>query len=103
MPRAGRHHQHIARLHLESPAPGTAQPKYGVTAQDLKSWNDLRRDHISTGQRLRVTSDVVPVAQKGGKTKHAAATRGARKQATTASRKHGPGKPVQAAKSSPRG
>ena len=43
------------------------------------------------------------VAQKGGKTKHAAATKGARKQTTTASRKHPPGKPVQAAKSSPRG
>jgi len=77
--------------------------KYGVTAQDLKSWNDIRRDHISTGQKLRVTSDVVPVAQKGGKTKHAAATKGARKQATTASRKPPPGKPVQASKTSPRG
>ncbi len=49
--------------------------RYGVTAQELKSWNDLRRDSLAAGQRLRVTSDVVPVAQKGGKTKHAAATR----------------------------
>jgi membrane-bound lytic murein transglycosylase D len=75
--------------------------RYGVTAQELKSWNDLRRESVAAGQRLRVTSDVVPVAQRGGKTKHAAATKGARKQ--TASRRNGSAKPVQASKASPRG
>ena len=76
--------------------------RYGVTAQDLKTWNGLHRDSVTTGQRLRVTSDVVPVAQRGGKTKNAAATKGARRQ-TTASRKAGATKPLQAAKTSPRG
>jgi membrane-bound lytic murein transglycosylase D len=53
--------------------------RYGVTVQELKSWNDLHRETLAAGQKLRVTSDVVPVAQRGGKTKQAVATRGAGK------------------------
>ena len=58
--------------------------RYGVTAQELKSWNGLSRDTLAAGQAIRVTSDVVPVAQAGGKTKRVAATRGASRQATAA-------------------
>ena len=39
--------------------------RYGVTAQELKTWNGVSRDTLAAGQKLRVTSDVVPVAQSG--------------------------------------
>ncbi len=58
--------------------------RYGVTVQELKSWNGLSRDALKAGQAIRVTSDVVPVAQAGGKTKRVTATRGASRQATAA-------------------
>jgi len=62
--------------------------RYGVTAQDLKSWNGLKGETLATGQKLRVTSDVGLVAKGGGKGgdkgKRVAATRGAGKQARTA-------------------
>jgi membrane-bound lytic murein transglycosylase D len=66
--------------------------RYGVTAQELKSWNGISRDMLASGQKLRVTSDVVPVAKAGGSTKRAVATRGAGKQAK--STKVAPTKPV---------
>ena len=54
--------------------------RYGVTVQELKSWNSLPRDTLAVGQKLRVTSDVAPsVAKAGGKGKLVAATRGAGK------------------------
>jgi membrane-bound lytic murein transglycosylase D len=63
--------------------------RYGVTVQELKSWNSLSRDTLAVGQKLRVTSDVAPsVAKAGGKGKRVAATRGAGKQAKAG------GKPV---------
>ena len=55
--------------------------RYGVTTQELKAWNGLARDTLAPGQRLRVTSDVVPVRKAGGRTKRAVATKGAGKQA----------------------
>jgi membrane-bound lytic murein transglycosylase D len=58
--------------------------RYGVTAQELKTWNGLSRDVLVAGQKLRVTSDVVPVAKAGGRTKRVVATRGAGKQAASA-------------------
>lgn len=58
--------------------------RYGVTAQELKSWNGLAKDSLAAGQKLRVTSDVVPVAKAGGTTKRAVATKGAGKQARSA-------------------
>lgn len=59
--------------------------RYGVTVQDLKAWNSQSRDALATGQKLRVTSDVGPVAAKpSGKYKRVAATRGAGKQAKSA-------------------
>ncbi len=56
--------------------------RYGVTVQEVKSWNSLNRDSLQAGQKLRVTSDVVPVARAGGSSKRAVATKGASKQAT---------------------
>jgi peptidoglycan lytic transglycosylase D len=53
--------------------------RYGVSVEELKAWNNLSRDRLATGQKLRVTSDVVPVAKSGGRTKRAVATRGAGK------------------------
>jgi membrane-bound lytic murein transglycosylase D len=56
--------------------------RYGVTVQELKSWNSLSRDTLAVGQKVRVTSDVAPsVAKAGGTGKRVAATRGAGKQA----------------------
>ena len=57
---------------------------YGVTVQELKTWNGISRDMLAAGQKLRVTSDVVPVAKAGGRTKRVVATRGAGKQAASA-------------------
>ena len=53
--------------------------RYGVTMQELKSWNGLTKDALVAGQKLRVTSDVVPVRKAGGQTKRAVATKGAGK------------------------
>jgi membrane-bound lytic murein transglycosylase D len=57
--------------------------RYGVTVSDIKQWNGLVHERLRAGTRLRVTSDVVPVAKKGGRSKRANATRGA-----TATRSH---------------
>ena len=70
----------------------TVAVRYGVTAQELKTWNGISRDMLAAGQKLRVTSDVVPVAKAGGSTKRAVATRGAGKQAK--STKAVPTKPI---------
>ncbi len=58
--------------------------RYGVTVSDLKSWNGLHGETLQAGQKVRVTSDVVPVAKAGGTTKRVAATRGASRQASAA-------------------
>ena len=49
--------------------------RYGVTTQDLKRWNRLARDDVRRGEKLRVTSDAVPVraAHGGGRSVHAKA------------------------------
>jgi membrane-bound lytic murein transglycosylase D len=70
--------------------------RYGVTVGEIKTWNGLTRDTLAAGQRLRVTSDVVPVAKGGGRSKRAVATRGASRPTTS---KHAPPKPAVAAKS----
>ncbi len=58
--------------------------RYGASVQELKAWNGLAKDNVRVGQRLRVTSDVVPVARSGGRTKRAVATKGAGKQTRSA-------------------
>jgi len=73
--------------------------RYGVTTQELKSWNGITNDVLAPGQRMRVTSDVVPVRKAGGRTKRAVATKGAGKQ-TKAGPKAPAAKPV-AAKNKP--
>jgi membrane-bound lytic murein transglycosylase D len=73
--------------------------RYGVTVEELKSWNALAKDSLVPGQKLRVTSDVVPIAKAGGRTKRAVATKGAGKQARAAAKTPAT-KPV-AAKSKP--
>ena len=72
--------------------------RYGVTPAELKSWNGLGRDTLAAGQKLRVTSDVVPVARASGTTKSVAATRGASKQVTA---KPAATKPAAAARKTP--
>jgi len=74
--------------------------RYGVTAQELKTWNGISHDTLAAGQKLRVTSDVVPVARAGGRTKRAVATKGAGKQAK--STKAAPTKPIANAPVVPR-
>jgi len=51
--------------------------RYGVTVSEIKQWNGLVQERVQAGTRLRVTSDVVPVAKAGGRSKRAMATRGA--------------------------
>jgi membrane-bound lytic murein transglycosylase D len=68
--------------------------RYGVSMQELKTWNGLAKDTVAAGQRIRVTSDVVPVAKAGGKTKRAVATKGASKPATAS--RSAPTKPATA-------
>ncbi|MCC6196540.1 MAG: transglycosylase SLT domain-containing protein [Burkholderiales bacterium] len=60
--------------------------RYGVTSAELKSWNGLHGDTLGAGQRLRVTSDVVPMAKSSGRAKRAVATKGASKAKPTASK-----------------
>ncbi len=75
--------------------------RYGVTTQELKSWNGLSSNNLATGQKLRVTSDVVPV-HKAGRTKRVVvATKGAGKHTAPAT-KQPASKPV-AGKSKPAG
>ena len=74
--------------------------RYGVTVQEVKAWNGLVHERLKVGQTLRVTSDVVPVAKAGGRTKRAVATRGAGKQ--TAS-KPAPAKPAATGKQTAHG
>ena len=57
--------------------------RYGVTTQELKSWNGITNDTLVAGQKVRVTSDVVPVRKAGGRTKRVVATKGAGKQSKT--------------------
>jgi membrane-bound lytic murein transglycosylase D len=46
--------------------------RYGVTVAEIKQWNGIVHERVQPGTRLRVTSDVVPVA-KGGRTLQARA------------------------------
>jgi membrane-bound lytic murein transglycosylase D len=38
--------------------------RYGVTVADLRRWNSLPRDAVTSGQSLRITSDYAPGAAK---------------------------------------
>ena len=48
--------------------------RYGVTSQDLKSWNKGLDHPLVAGQRLRVVSDVAPGAGKKSKHSHSASS-----------------------------
>jgi membrane-bound lytic murein transglycosylase D len=80
--------------------------RYGVTVQELKSWNGISGDALAAGQKVRVTSDVVPVRNAGGRTKRVVATKGAGKPApagakpASSKRVAGKGKPAAAKPSS---
>jgi membrane-bound lytic murein transglycosylase D len=45
--------------------------RYGVTAKDIRGWNNLAQNQLTAGQRLRITSDLAPSASRakraGGK------------------------------------
>ncbi len=45
--------------------------RYGVTSQEIRSWNRLTQNQLQAGQRLRITSDLAPSASRakraGGK------------------------------------
>ena len=51
---------------------GGIAARYGVTAQDLKRWNNLSREQVAAGSKLRVTSEIAPVARSQGARKTAA-------------------------------
>ena len=73
----------------------TIAARYGVTAQDLRTWNSLRQSGVQAGKQLRVTSDVVRTST-GGKSRAAVATGGARPLAAR-SAKGGKSAPAKAA------
>ena len=60
--------------------------RYGVSVAEIKQWNGLVHERVQAGTRLRVTSDIVPVVQKGGRSKRANATRGATRSGKPAPR-----------------
>lgn len=78
--------------------------RYGVTAEDLRTWNALRQGHLKAGAQLRVTSDVVRTSA-GGKTRAAVATGGARPLAPSATRaaKGGKGAPAKSTANAAKG
>ncbi len=51
--------------------------RYGVSVDELRSWNGMRQSALRAGQQLRVTSDVVRTAPPRGKPRSAVATSGA--------------------------
>ena len=46
--------------------------RYGVTIQELRRWNALSQNTVAVGRKLRITSDLAPIA---GKLKHASVQR----------------------------
>ncbi len=59
---------------------GVIAVRYGVTTQELKAWNGISSDALKPGQKVRVTSDVVPV-QQGRRTHQAGGGDQGRRQA----------------------
>ncbi len=47
--------------------------RYDVSTQEIKRWNDLSKDSVSTGQKLRLTSALAPVAKSRGTHRSASA------------------------------
>ncbi|MGH8802434.1 MAG: LysM peptidoglycan-binding domain-containing protein, partial [Casimicrobiaceae bacterium] len=65
---------------------------YGVSTQDIRHWNHLAGDRLRTGQRLRITSDAVRVAERSSKPVHGHSRNGSRHHGATrvaASHRHG--------------
>jgi membrane-bound lytic murein transglycosylase D len=52
--------------------------RYGVTPGELREWNNLPQSSVQAGQQLRVTSDVVRMSSRQGRTRSATATGGAK-------------------------
>jgi membrane-bound lytic murein transglycosylase D len=57
---------------------GTIAARYGVTADELRSWNGMTQSAVKVGQQVRVTSDVVRKSTAQGRSRAAVATGGAR-------------------------
>ena len=41
--------------------------RYGVSAQDVRHWNNLTQNKLAAGQRLKIVSDAGPAAKRQGK------------------------------------
>jgi len=41
----------------------SAPTRYGVSAQDLRRWNNLTQNAVGVGKRLRIVSDVAPAGK----------------------------------------
>jgi len=48
--------------------------RYGVSAQDVRHWNNMTQNQVAVGQRLRIVADVAPTV-RGGKARQAAAVK----------------------------
>jgi membrane-bound lytic murein transglycosylase D len=75
--------------------------RYNVSLHDLKTWNTLSRDRVAAGQRLRVTSDVVPVSASGRSKRSVAIKGAAGKQRSANTRPAQPPKPMAGPRASP--
>jgi len=49
--------------------------RYGVSAQDVRHWNNMTQNQVAVGQRLRIVADVAPTVRGRGKTRQAAAVK----------------------------
>jgi len=54
--------------------PGIAA-RYGVTATDVRRWNNMPQNAVKVGQQLRITSDVAPMAKARSAPKRGTAAR----------------------------
>ena len=45
--------------------------RYGVSAQELRRWNNLTQNNVAVGKRLRIVTDAGPVVGKTRKLRRA--------------------------------
>ena len=64
---------------------GSIAKKYHVTVSSIKSWNHLKRDTITVGQKLKIYRSGAPMAQVG---KSKPKTSNGGKQATATTKTH---------------
>ena len=54
--------------------------RYGVTAQDVRHWNNLMQNKLDVGQRIKIVSDAGPVQKRQAKARRQGPTKGGVRQ-----------------------